>query len=82
MNKNLIFSLLIVNDYLGYLCKGCMSSKLTIFFSTNLFQQRVILLVKVQLKEVEPEYLPKHRTEFPSPVNVSVSYKRFTKSFN
>ena len=38
MNINLIFPLLIVNDYLCYLCEGCMSSKLTIFFSANLFQ--------------------------------------------
>ena len=77
MNINLIFSLLIANDYLCYLSDGCMSSKLTIFFSANLFQQRNILLVKKFKRNIF------RNTEQNSyPVNVSVCSKRFTKTFD
>ena len=79
MNINLIFSLLIVNDYLRYLCEGCISSKLTIFFSAIFFQQRKILLVKVQQKEFNQNIFPTIKQNS-SPVNVSLYSKRFTKT--
>ena len=71
MNINLIFSLLIVNDYLCYLCEGCMSSQLTIVFSVNLFLKKDILLAKFQQKEVLPEFFPKTEQNS-SPVNLSI----------
>ena len=58
-----------------------MNRKLTIFFSANLFQQRKILLLKIQQKKVLPD-ISLNIEQNSSPVKFSIYFKRITKTFN
>ena len=80
MNINLLHCLLVVNNYLCYPCEDYMNRKLTIFLSANLFQQRKILMLKAQQKDVLPN-ISFNIEQNSSPVKFYIYFKRITKTF-